>query len=405
MASGTGRGLFVLALLAFASLGLPDGTLGVAWPSMRASFDLAPSRLGSLLATAMAGYLLSSFASGPVAARLGVGRLLLWSTLTVVASQAAVAAAPAWEAVVAAGLLVGLGAGGIDAGINAYAAARFPARLVTWLHGAYGLGAMLGPLALTAVLGAGLGWRAGYALVGAALAAMAVAFRLTLDRWSEAPPAAGGPAPGPAPALAATLRRPLVAGHAALFFLYTGLEVAAGQWAYSLLGEGRGVPPAVAGLCTSAYWASLAAGRIAAGFLARRWPPETVLRAAMAAAPAGAGLLWADLGTVASGLALAGLGLCFAPIFPLLIAATPARIGPAHAPNAIGLQVAAAYVGAAALPGLAGVLATAHGLEAIAPLLLAGALALPLAHEAVAMAAAPGRRLSGVPARSARPRP
>ena len=36
----------VIALLAFVSLGLPDGVLGVAWPSIRATFALPLSELG-----------------------------------------------------------------------------------------------------------------------------------------------------------------------------------------------------------------------------------------------------------------------------------------------------------------------------------------------------------------------
>ena len=46
-----GRKLVLLALagLGFASLGLPDGVIGVAWPSMRASFALPLDALGALL--------------------------------------------------------------------------------------------------------------------------------------------------------------------------------------------------------------------------------------------------------------------------------------------------------------------------------------------------------------------
>jgi fucose permease len=378
------RGLFVVAVLGFVSLGLPDGVLGVAWPSIRRTFGLPPSQLGALLSTAMAGYLVSSVANGPVVARLGVGPLLLWSNVTVVASLVAYAVAPAWAWMVAAGFLVGLGAGGIDAGINAFAAVRFPPSLVNWLHASYGVGAMLGPLAMTAVLAGGLDWRVGYGLIGIALSGMAVTFWLTLDRWRAAAAGArveGRPPAGPPPPLTATLRRPMVATQVALFFLYTGLEVTAGQWTYSLFTEARGVPPVTAGVWAGVYWASLAAGRLVFGALTRRFAPDTLLRAVTLAAPLCAGLIWLDAGPVAGFLGLAGLGFTFAPIFPLLISATPARVGADHAGNAIGFQVAAAYLGTAALPGLAGVLAVPLGLEVIAPFLLVATGALLLLHE------------------------
>ena len=42
-------GLTGIAVLAFISLGLPDGVLGVAWPSMRGALGLGMAELGGLL--------------------------------------------------------------------------------------------------------------------------------------------------------------------------------------------------------------------------------------------------------------------------------------------------------------------------------------------------------------------
>ena len=64
--------LVLTAFAAFVSIGLPDGILGVAWPSIRRTFDLPLSQLGALVDPALAGYLVSSFGSGWVVARVGV---------------------------------------------------------------------------------------------------------------------------------------------------------------------------------------------------------------------------------------------------------------------------------------------------------------------------------------------
>jgi fucose permease len=93
-----------------------------------------------------------------------------------------------------------------------------------------------------------------------------------------------------------------------------------------------------------------------------------------------AGLLWANI-PVVSWLALAVMGLAFAPIFPILIAETPARLGHAQAANAIGLQVAAAVAGGAALPALLGVLAARVSLEVLCPALLVAGVAQLVLHE------------------------
>jgi hypothetical protein len=55
--------------------------------------------------------------------------------------------------------VAGLGAGAIDAGLNAYAAHKFTARQMAWLHGCWGVGATLGAMAAASVLAAGMPWR------------------------------------------------------------------------------------------------------------------------------------------------------------------------------------------------------------------------------------------------------
>jgi fucose permease len=89
--------LVVLAFLGFVSLGLPDGLLGVATPSIRATFALAPQDVGPLLLSFAAGYLASSFASGAILARVGVGALLAASCLLTAASLLLYATTP-WGA-------------------------------------------------------------------------------------------------------------------------------------------------------------------------------------------------------------------------------------------------------------------------------------------------------------------
>src|SRR5207244_4282190 len=100
-----------IAALAFASLGLPDGALGVAWPSIRRELGLPLGELGSLLVVMTVGHLLSSFGSGPAAARLGAGRLLLWSNLAFAASALGFALAPGGWALLLARLVRGTAAG------------------------------------------------------------------------------------------------------------------------------------------------------------------------------------------------------------------------------------------------------------------------------------------------------
>lgn len=374
--------LLGLAGLGFVSLGLPDGLLGVAWPSLRAGFGLAQDALGALLAATTTGYVLSSFASGPLLARLGLGALLALSCLATAGSLLGYAAADAWGVMVALGVVAGLGAGAIDAGINGYVATNHSPRALNLLHAGYGLGTTAGPALMTGLLMAGAPWQRGYAIVGASQLALGFAFAATRRHWPAASAASGAPAPGAS--LARTLRRPAAWVSALAFALYTGLEAAAGAWTYTLLSEGRGVAMASAGSAVSLYWGALMAGRVAFALSLAAAPVGRLLVGCMAGVALAALGLALDLGAAASFAALALLGFCAGPIFPSLIATTPARFGARHAPNVVGLSVAAAAIGQALLPAVLGVGAASLGLEIVPRGLLAAALLLLVASRGLA---------------------
>src|ERR1041384_8685239 len=104
--------LIALAFAAFVSLGLPDGLNGVAWPSIRAYFDLPLDALGSLLVMFTLGYLVSSFSSGRLLSLMSVGKLLAMSCLATAMSMLGYALASAWWGVVTFAGAPGGGGGG-----------------------------------------------------------------------------------------------------------------------------------------------------------------------------------------------------------------------------------------------------------------------------------------------------
>jgi hypothetical protein len=57
-------GVILLAFIAFVALGLPDGLLGVGWPSIRTDFSIPLDAIGMLLFASVAGYMTSSFLNG-----------------------------------------------------------------------------------------------------------------------------------------------------------------------------------------------------------------------------------------------------------------------------------------------------------------------------------------------------
>jgi fucose permease len=378
--------LIGISYLCFLALGLPSGLLGVAWPSIRGTFNIPLDALGALLISTTLGVLLSSFNSGRIASYLGVGPFLMVSNILAGIGLLGYALSPTWPAMVLCGFLLGVGAGGMDAGVNAYFAMNYSTRLMNWLHASFGLGATLGPLIMTTALSMGQSWRYGYAVAVVLQGLLALCYGLTLDRWHHSDPGPNVPGSGPAverASIIGTLKLPIVWLTMLLFFLLAGIELAAGQWSYTLFTEARSVAPTPAGIWVSIYWGSFTAGRLFFGLVVNRIGVVNLLRLCMLGIICGAILIWLNVAAPLSFLGLALAGLALAPIFPSLVSVTPEGLGVAHAANAIGFQVSAANLGVAVLPGLAGVLAKNLGLEIIGPFLVATSIAMFLLHEVV----------------------
>jgi fucose permease len=362
---------------------MPGALLNVAWhPAIRETFGLPLDAVGVLYIASTLGYTVAGSSSGRLIAHLGVGWMLVLSAIISVGGVLGFVLAPAWAALVLCGLVVGTGTGVLDGGMNILFAANYGPRPMNWLHACFGIGATLAPLVMTAILKSGHSWRWGYGLAMLCFAVLAVLFALTRSRWRLVD------APGPAAvrgsaALLATLKLPLVWLGILLFMVLTGLEVSAGQWASPLFIEARGVRPEVAGLWVGIYWGSFTIGRIVFGALVTWVQPAAMIRVGLAGMVLGAILLgWRSQGSLGFvGLALFGFAL--SPIFALMITGTQQRLGPVHAPNAIGLQIAAAGLGVGILPGLTGVLAKQHGLEMVPWLLLGMTAVMVLLYEAI----------------------
>ena len=360
-------GLILLIFVAFIALGMPDGLLGVGWPSIRASFNVPIDALGALLFVSMIGYLTSSFLSGELTRRWGVGRLLIVSCTLTGIGLIGYTFVPQWWMMVALGLAAGMGAGGIDSSLNAYVARHYSAGLMQWLHASYGVGITAGPLIMTAALTNFQNWRLGYLLVGAVQIVLAITFWITLPIWQQNNNAsAESPAePQKEVNLGQTLKRRRVWLSMLLFFFYVGSEVTMGTWVYSLLTEGRGIDQQLAGYFAGSYWFTFTIGRILAGLVTRKINIQSLVKVCIIAAILAGVILGLNLSTWVNLAAVTVIGFAFAPVFPGLMSGTPLRVGQQHSNNTIGMQAAAGALGGTALTSLVGVLARVYGLEVV----------------------------------------
>ncbi|WP_111638390.1 MFS transporter [Marinomonas shanghaiensis] len=373
--------LLFVAYLGFISLGLPDAAHGINWPFVRMDFSVPIGWLGLVIAAGGIGYLMSSFSVGYWINRFGVGWLLVTSCLLVSSGLFGFYFSTSFIVFTLFSVVIGMGSGAIDAGLNAYAAEHFSTKHMNWLHAAFGVGATAGPIIVTSVLVSfSQNWRLGYAVLAIILFVMALVFLFSRHLWESEKHAPkkvdvtlGNT--GPVTQLQA-LKHPVIRFQIVFFFLYSGVEVGVGQWAFTVMTESRGISIASAGTWVAVYWGALAFGRAIFGFLVERFSVDQLLRLCLAGVSLGALFFTVSITPYTSYFGLALMGFCAAPIFPCMISQTAIRVGKSYSVHAIGFQMSAAVMGAMTLPFLSGLIGGQFGLTFLSMSFLTYALAL-----------------------------
>jgi fucose permease len=407
---------FLLACLAYLGVALPASTLGLLWPSMRLSFGEPVGALGFLLVFGVTASVIASAATGRILSRVRVGPVVALGTLLSALALAAEALAPSLWVFTGGIVVFGLGFGLIDSALNAHAASHFGARDVNWMHASYGLGAIIGPLLVTALLSDGITWRWAYGTIAVTQVAVACVLTVARRNWGMDPacPAPGSPDPlAPAAPDRESAERPsgarrrnpaqvVVLTTLAFTATETGIESGAGIWGYIFLTAGRGLQRDAAGVAVSAYWATMFLGRVILGPVAERIGPARLLAGAVAGVPVGAALMAVPGPRILAVIGMMTVGLAAAPIFPLLTLTTAQRVGASDVTGttrAVSLQVAASALGAAVVPAGLGLAIGAFNAGILAPLLLVLGLAMGILYgllpRSAGRSSAGGRRRTG----------
>ena len=360
----------LLSLGSFVVLGLPDGLLGTAWPSMRATFGAPVGDLGLILLIATAGSVLITAFVGPLIRRLGVPTLLAVAGLVAALGYTGFALAPGLWLVLAVAVLLGVSAGMMDAGLNTAVALTGRSRLLNLLHGAYGVGTAIGPLVVTAAILTG-SWRPAY-LVQLTLDLVLAVLWLRQRRRDRALPTPDRPtaaASEPHPAARWSRRRysGVVIAGMSVFFVYTGLEVGAGQWEASYCRGHLNLSAGATGLAVFGYWGALTAVRIGLAVLPRPAAPQAVVRWGSALAVVAAAAVWWQPDTAVAVTGFVVLGGALAGVFPAMISLTPVRLGEQRAHSVISWQVGAAAAGGAGISAVIGLLIGVTSLAVLGP--------------------------------------
>ncbi len=352
--------------LVYFSFGMPIAMLGVAWPQIRDGMERSNGELGLLAAAYGLGRMSTSAIGGRLLGRLKFGPATALGTGLLGVAIASVAVAPTWSVLVVTVALLGLTSGVLDSLGARFLAIQRVVATAGLITGSYGIGATLGP-GVVAVSGS---WRLSFA--GAAVVALGVAVIVARwpGHWPEALEHEGRPVREtgsvPVPLTGGATHRGRSTGSIptapllislALFFLFVGVEVTAGQWMAALFEDARGASPRLSGFAVSAFWAGVTVGRLLLGRV--RLSDASLVAAALGVAGLVGSTAFIPRPLLLPAMALAGLAL--SPTVPTLFARTADRIGADGAPKVSGWQLIAANASGIALPALTGVLVVSIG--------------------------------------------
>jgi len=352
--------LLILIYIAFISLGLPDALLGAGWPVIQPEFGVGYGFAGLVQMAVSGGTIVSSFLSGRVLARFGTGRVTAISVAFTCVALFGYAFAPSFLWLLVFAVPLGLGAGAVDSGLNAYVAAHYESRHMSWLHSFWGIGALSGPLVLSALLSRGLAWRKGY--LGIAIFQLVLVIVLVLavplwDKIKERLSMGQLPEKGSQRALLSSLSVKGVGLALTVFFFYCGVESTMGLWGGSFLFLTKGMDAAAAATWVSLFYASITLGRILSGFITFRVSNSNLIRTGSLVVLAGVVLMLVPGPQALSPMGFVLVGFGCAPIFPCMLHETPVRFGVAQSRAIMGIQLAVSYIGATILPLLFGFIA------------------------------------------------
>ncbi len=267
--------LYVGLFSIFALFGISMTVIGATLPKIFADFGWSYTTAGAIIAAGSIGYFLSSYLAGIFLSAVGLRLTISLSLLLVFVGLEFFAATSIPWLNMLLYFIVGVGQGGIELSVD-WATLRMEGpgggRAMSLMHGAFSIGAVVGPLIIAILISAHLEWTLIYRGIGVLFLAIAIFMQFM-------PLAALGRDKGHA---AGGSRRDLFRhpaywlGFFALF-VYVGVELGISNWVAEYFVSVFGAPIPTGSFMVSLFWAGLLVGRFGVPFFQATIKREKIL--------------------------------------------------------------------------------------------------------------------------------
>ena len=387
------RRLFIALFGVFTIFGMSMTIIGAALPKIISSFGWSYFVAGLVLAANAIAYFSFTFVGGYSIKYLGPKRTIVAGLAIAAAGLMFFGASPDPLTNILLAGLMGVGQGFVEITVN-WTTLRLDTaksgRPMNLMHGAFAVGAIIGPLALAALLGAGYDWVTVYHLMSGVFLALAVLFVVMPMR---VPPEAVTAKDGP-PAQRLGLHPAYYLSFLALF-LYVGVELGVSNWVAEYFVSVFDYPAAQSGLLVSLFWVGVLAGRLGVPLLYHGARQDLVLIGFSLLAAVTIAVL-SILGFAAAGPMTQGVAMAMVPLaglgcsiyYPAVITLL-GNCFPHAQSQAIAFAATGGGIGAFAFPFLMSALADGQGIRIGFATYAVFGVAMTLAAIGLARAAAP----------------
>ena len=362
--------LLVVIYIAFIGLGVPDSLIGSAWPAIHTELNI-PIEMVSILTFLISGCtVLSSMFSTRILNKLGTAKVTAFSTAMTALSLVGFSLAPSFWFMIPLAIVLGLGAGAIDSGLNNYVALHCKASHMNFLHCFYGVGVSLSPYIMSQAF-ENVGWRGGYRYAFYVQSAIAILLIISLPMWKKSSSEEQEEEEkGVSLTLLQMAKNRDVQKIWVIMLMTNAIEYACGVWGSTYLVEEKGFSIEKGALALTIYYVGMSLGRFLSGLLANKiktW--KRIFIGSVILAPAIL-IMLLPLPNVFAVLGLFLIGLGNGSIYPNMIHLTPHNFGKEVSQSIMGSQIAFAYIGVMLAPPMVSLISGVFGIK-VYPVLLA----------------------------------
>lgn len=366
---------FFVTLFSFIIMGMNDAVVGALIPYIGPFYNVQYTILALVFLAPFAGYLLAAMTNNLIHHHFGQLGVAVLGPLCHLIGYIILAVHPPFAVLPIAMLIPAYGNGLEDSAWNAWVGNMQSANeLLGFLHGAYGLGAAIGPLISTAmVTRADLQWYTFYyVMIGLAalesILSVAAFWQATAKVHRAGYTTAGD---GRRVTTREVLKSPVVWLLAFFLLAYVGAEVSLGGWIVEFMLRVRHAENFDAGMSVFGFWLGLTVGRIVLGFFTGRIGEKLAITIYLLLCIVFQLLYWFVPNFFASTVFVAFLGFFLGPLFPAAIVAATKLLPSDYHVSAIGFMAAFGGGGAAIFPFAVGAIAQHNGVEVLQPVALA----------------------------------